>query len=277
MAYIGTKPANQVIDSTLIADGTVTTADIADNAITTAKIAAGTIVPADLSTGAPIWDSSGNVGIGTSSPAQKLDVSSTTGNIAISVRSTFSNASASVYYGASRGWFVGADVGGGDGRFAWYDNTAGAERMRIDSSGRVTTPNQPAFRATRNDTSQSLSSNTETIVQFNVAESNIGSGYNTSTYRYTAPIAGFYSFSSSFLVAKGSSTRIDIIFQKNGGNLLSAEAQGLNSGGTNTYVSNSVQCYLNANDYVTVSTRINDNGAIYAEGKFWNFSGFLIG
>lgn len=44
MAYLGTKPANQVIDSTLIADGTVT--------------------PADLSTGKPVWDTIGNVGIG---------------------------------------------------------------------------------------------------------------------------------------------------------------------------------------------------------------------
>jgi hypothetical protein len=88
-------------------------------------------------TGSDIYYNAGNVGVGTSSPAQKLDVASTTGNIAISVRSTFANASSSVYYGASRGWFVGADVGGGDGRFAWYDNTAGAERMRIDSSGNV--------------------------------------------------------------------------------------------------------------------------------------------
>jgi hypothetical protein len=39
MAYLGTKPANQVIDSTLIADGTIT--------------------PSDLSTGKPVWDSSG--------------------------------------------------------------------------------------------------------------------------------------------------------------------------------------------------------------------------
>jgi hypothetical protein len=50
MAYLGTKPANQVIDSTLIADGTITTSDLADNAITTAKIAAGAVVQADLAT-----------------------------------------------------------------------------------------------------------------------------------------------------------------------------------------------------------------------------------
>jgi hypothetical protein len=40
MAYLGTKPANQVIDSTLIADGVITTADLANGAITDAKIAA---------------------------------------------------------------------------------------------------------------------------------------------------------------------------------------------------------------------------------------------
>jgi hypothetical protein len=91
----------------------------------------------NLGSGQFYKDGSGNVGIGTSSPAQKLDVASTTGNIAISVRSSFANASASVFYGASRGWFVGADVGGGNGQFAWYDNTAAAERMRIDSSGNV--------------------------------------------------------------------------------------------------------------------------------------------
>jgi hypothetical protein len=39
MAYIGTKPANQIIDSTLIADGVITTADLANSAVTDAKIA----------------------------------------------------------------------------------------------------------------------------------------------------------------------------------------------------------------------------------------------
>lgn len=44
MGYLGTKPANQVIDSTLIADGTVTTSDIADSAVTGAKLASGAAV-----------------------------------------------------------------------------------------------------------------------------------------------------------------------------------------------------------------------------------------
>jgi hypothetical protein len=41
--------------------GSVSTANIADNAITTAKIAVGAVIPADLSTGAPSWDTSGNL------------------------------------------------------------------------------------------------------------------------------------------------------------------------------------------------------------------------
>jgi len=38
MGYLGTKPANQVIDSTLIADGTITTNDLANQAVTQDKI-----------------------------------------------------------------------------------------------------------------------------------------------------------------------------------------------------------------------------------------------
>jgi hypothetical protein len=41
MAYLGTKPANQIIDSTLIADGVIVTADLANSAVTQAKLASG--------------------------------------------------------------------------------------------------------------------------------------------------------------------------------------------------------------------------------------------
>jgi hypothetical protein len=54
MPFIGPKPADTVLDSSLIADGTVTTAKIADSAITSAKVADGAIVNADLNSSAAI-------------------------------------------------------------------------------------------------------------------------------------------------------------------------------------------------------------------------------
>jgi hypothetical protein len=54
MPFIGPKPADTVLDSTLIADGTITSAKIADSAITSAKVADGAIVNADLNSSAAI-------------------------------------------------------------------------------------------------------------------------------------------------------------------------------------------------------------------------------
>ena len=51
-----------------IADGSITAAKIADGTIIAADVAAGAITPAKLSTGGLYWDTSSNVGIGTTSP-----------------------------------------------------------------------------------------------------------------------------------------------------------------------------------------------------------------
>ena len=80
-------------------------------------------------------DSSGNVGIGTSSPGKTLDVDGQ-----LRIRNGGTSGYALLEYGASltatNNWHVGSE---GDGSFRFYNGTfgAGTERMRIDSSGNV--------------------------------------------------------------------------------------------------------------------------------------------
>ena len=67
------------------------------------SIADGSVTPAKLSTGGPNWDSSGNVGIGLTSPARSLDVSGI-------IQSQTSNVGG-VFYGAYSGSTAGSQLG----------------------------------------------------------------------------------------------------------------------------------------------------------------------
>lgn len=51
MSYIGTKPANQVVDSALIGDGTITTSDLANSAVTSIKITDSAVVSSKIADG----------------------------------------------------------------------------------------------------------------------------------------------------------------------------------------------------------------------------------
>ena len=85
MAYIGSPAAptiatvsDDTITTAKLADDAVTSAKLVNDAVTSAKITDGAVTPSDLSTGHPNWDSSGNVGIGTSnSPSNKNTVTPT--------------------------------------------------------------------------------------------------------------------------------------------------------------------------------------------------------
>jgi hypothetical protein len=91
----------------------------------------GTTVFAQNATESMRIDSSGNVGIGTSSPAQKLDVrgqgyfQSTSADAVVEVNSSG---------GSGRSYQIRSQS---TGQFYVYDNTAGSARMVIDSSGNV--------------------------------------------------------------------------------------------------------------------------------------------
>ena len=99
-------------------------------------------------------DSSGNVGIGTSSPTTTLTLDSGGTPTTLKIDSlTESSIDFDDKGGSSKRYKIGTNISSNDGQFEFKDMTANAERMRIDSSGNLlvgTTDNLPV---TNNDVS----------------------------------------------------------------------------------------------------------------------------
>ena len=74
------------------------------------------------------------------------------------------------------------------------DHTNSNTAMSIDSSGRVTIPQRICFSA-QYKTGGGGASVGDGLIVFNTADVNKGSGYDTSTGLFTAPVAGTYFFS----------------------------------------------------------------------------------
>jgi hypothetical protein len=85
-----------------------------------------------------VIDTSGNVGIGTSSPTQKFHVAGS-GSTYTRVSSANAGTGAGAYYtNATATWLIGAGPASGGSEFAFVDQTSGSlERMRITSGGEV--------------------------------------------------------------------------------------------------------------------------------------------
>jgi hypothetical protein len=113
--------------------------------VSTANIANGSVTPAKLSTGYPNWDTSGNLGVGTSSLTQVLNLYSSPASgsgVGTAIKITSDGS------GGDNG-FIGVNKGTGNGLTFGCENRAiifqtgntlpfnGTERMRIDTSGRV--------------------------------------------------------------------------------------------------------------------------------------------
>jgi len=153
-----------------------------------------------------------------------------------------------------------------------YDATADAERMRIDSAGRVTMPYQPAFCAylTAGGVSTGTLVYTSTLV-------NQGGHYNTSTGLFTAPVAGTYLFHSTTFGNTAASTISYFYTQfiKNG--LATGPITHSQYNDTRNYetITDAQILMLAAND--TVSVYYSSGSAPEYGGPYSHFSGHLIG
>ena len=139
--------------------------------------------------------SNGRVGIATNSPTQRFVVYDPTGgsdNIVMCETSS------------GHKIFMQADAGGQKGVLGTLSNhplafvSNNIERIRIDTSGRVTMPYQPAFHAFPTSSFSSAVNGTNsspfTGSNFSSTEFNVGSNFNTSNARFTAPVTGIYKF-----------------------------------------------------------------------------------
>lgn len=123
------------------------------------------------------------------------------------------------------------------------------EALKIDTSGRIRMPMQPLFSATDTRALDLTSVVLTSSNCYNQIDYNVGSCFNASTGRFTAPIAGYYEASAHF----GSTTAntINVRIRKNGVANTGPLAEVYNqagTGSTNNYARAII--YLAVGDYI---------------------------
>jgi len=262
-------------------------------------------------------NSSGYVGIGTTGPTELLHVK---GNIRagnIDNATNFAGTSPYIGIGGSTplflvhssgyglGYFVydtggdrliiDNDNGGGNNKIDFSvnagtstggsaNNVSGiAYAMRIDGSGRVTIPYQPAFKAGLS-TSTSFGANSTII--FNDTSGNhfnTGGHYSTSTGMFTAPVAGKYIFSTVVIyqsMAAGQAMDDAFYIYKNSSlvaySFRRAEYEAGYTG-NNGYYTDHANILLNLAASDTVSIRNNRALDVHGNTNYCYFYGYMLG
>jgi len=140
-------------------------------------------------------------------------------------------------------------------------NTAGVEKMRIDSAGHVTKPNQSAFLAHLGSNQNNVAN--DTTLNFNTEIFDNNADFNTSTYTFTAPVTGKY-FISFGLRLDNVDTASDYVRVRcitsngnRGGAASIFDPGGLSGDPTYWGLGDSLLCDMDANDTATINFAYN--------------------
>ena len=167
----------------------------------------------------------------------------------------------------------------------WSDSTTGSglyrtptrrEALTANYLGQVVKPYNPSFFAFVGGSNPSYIAGLVTI-PFSIADYDVGVStcYNTSTYRFTAPVAGTYLFTANVNMYSAPGIWMIAFLVNNStsynGPRLTASVSGDNN------IGHSLVIKLAINDFVTVRVTV-ANGGQFSSGQAYNwFSGTLIG
>ena len=224
-------------------------------------------------------DANGNVGIGTSSPNNLVQIEGSNGTVPSQLRLGIT--ASSQFYDIGRDytdgycWFYGAQTGIYSG-FKWA--TGGTERMRIDSAGRVTMPYQPSFYAQHNPTSATSGSYGNFTNEFinignHVSHSTHGGAYSYT--RFTCPVAGIYLVWVGNIGPSAATVQRTHIYKN--GVIASAILRSSQDGNHGTSASMTVLVNASAGDWIAAFSLADNGGVGFYASEYSHFGVRLLG
>ena len=228
-------------------------------------------------------DSLGNVGIGTTSPD---NVGSTT---ALTINRASGNGQLSLMGNGTVYGRIFADNATGDLKMGnptsndvmFY--TANLERMRIDATGAVTMPAQPAFQAHKNGTDQTnfAANATEVTVTWSHESFDQNADFDLSNNRFVAPVTGKYQLNLMLRLENIDSASDWYVARITTSNQEYSHLVDPDYGQDNVYypVQISVLADMDANDTATIKVSQQSATAqtdIDGSREYTSFSGYLV-
>ena len=235
--------------------------------------------------------SSGDVGIGENSPADRLVVQKTnaSGDVAVRIKndtltdgSASTPTTASLYLNTSTGdfntFYIQARRYDNDTHFGYSNPRDGGHtpNMIISNEGRIFKPNQPRFFAYAS-TTLTKSTGFHTY-SWDHTRFNVGNHFSTSTNLFTVPVSGCYLFGAQVRFDGGGSGYFRLIISINGSTDDNSQAHSIQDSNGSTgdsYFSQAVTGLyeLGANDNVRVFVNSSSDTSWqpHSESQFWGY------
>ena len=155
-------------------------------------------------------------------------------------------------------------------------NQSGTSAITIASDGKMTTSQYIQQNGVPRFSARGGSAQTSTgpyVVQFTTTDVNVGTCFNTSNYRFTAPVAGDYYFFYSMMSNGSNYVRSQL--RKNGSTFIGAQT--FHEAATYSRTAYASIFTLAAADYVEVMADISGNNQGPIHNDYRQFTGFLVG